>query len=212
MIVRGATSYKDIRTYNGTTYNTFKEACSARGLLNDDDEWYKTSEEATSWATAPQLRYLFTTILLFCDLQNERKFYEQNWRKMIDDIQHRLIEKNYPIEYQPTDIELQDTLLEELEEIFSKNGTNINNYNINNYNLPQRSIRSKIDNSNQFIQEELSYDMNSLDIEANNLYTLLNKEQRNAFHIIVESVLNNESKFYFISGHGGTEKHFYGIH
>jgi len=54
MIVKGATSYTDIRTYNGIVYETFKEACAARGLLIDDNEWYKTFEEATNWATAPQ--------------------------------------------------------------------------------------------------------------------------------------------------------------
>lgn len=84
MIVKGATDYKDIRTYNGTIYLTFKDACAARGLLKDDNEWYKTFDEAASWATAPQLRNLFSTMLLFCDLQDERKFYEQNWRKMFE--------------------------------------------------------------------------------------------------------------------------------
>ena len=54
MIVKGAMSYADIRTYNGIVYETFKEACAARGLLTDDNEWYKTFEEATNWATAPQ--------------------------------------------------------------------------------------------------------------------------------------------------------------
>lgn len=78
MIVTGATSYKDIRTYKGTVYQTFKEACAARGLLKDDNEWYKTFDEAANWATALQLRYLFTTILLFCDLQDENRFYTQN--------------------------------------------------------------------------------------------------------------------------------------
>jgi ATP-dependent DNA helicase PIF1 len=38
MIVRDATSYADIRTYNGTVYQSFKEACAARGLLTDDNE------------------------------------------------------------------------------------------------------------------------------------------------------------------------------
>ena len=33
MIVKGAKDYKDIRTYNGTVYSTFREACAARGLL-----------------------------------------------------------------------------------------------------------------------------------------------------------------------------------
>jgi hypothetical protein len=36
MIVKGAMSYKDLRTYNGIVYQTFKEACVARGLLKDD--------------------------------------------------------------------------------------------------------------------------------------------------------------------------------
>jgi hypothetical protein len=48
MIVTGATSYKDIRTYKGTVYQTFKEACAARGLLKDDNKWYKTFDEAAN--------------------------------------------------------------------------------------------------------------------------------------------------------------------
>jgi hypothetical protein len=42
MIVKGETSYEDIRTYNGTIYQTFKEACTSLGLLTD---------EAANWAT-----------------------------------------------------------------------------------------------------------------------------------------------------------------
>jgi len=67
MIVKGAKNYEDIRTYNGTTYKTFKEACAAHGLLNDDKEWYDTFNEAATWATAAQLRYLFLTMLVFCN-------------------------------------------------------------------------------------------------------------------------------------------------
>jgi hypothetical protein len=52
MIVKGATDYTDLRTYNGTIYQTFKEACAARGLLNDDNEWYKTFDEAAKWETS----------------------------------------------------------------------------------------------------------------------------------------------------------------
>ena len=81
MIVKGATSYNDIKTYNGIQYQTFKEACAARGLLNDDNEWYHTFEEAANWATASQLRYLFTTLLQFCNLKDEHRFYEKNWKK-----------------------------------------------------------------------------------------------------------------------------------
>ena len=33
MHIKGATSYRDLRTVGGTVYNTFKEACDALGLL-----------------------------------------------------------------------------------------------------------------------------------------------------------------------------------
>jgi len=165
MIVKGATDYKDIRTYNGTVYQTFKEACAARGLLNDDNEWYKTFDEAANWATASQLRYLFTTILLYCNLQDERKFYEKNWRKMIDDIERQLIARYYPVTYCPTEVELQDLLLEDLELILAKNGVTINNYN-----LPQRSIQYRSNMSNHLIQEELDYNIHYLEEEANKFY------------------------------------------
>ena len=38
MVVRGALSYDDVRTYEGIVYNTFREACQARGLIGDDSE------------------------------------------------------------------------------------------------------------------------------------------------------------------------------
>ena len=85
-------------------------------------------------ATASQLRHLFTTMLVFCNLQNERNFYEKNWIKIVDDIERQLVLKYHPIRYCPTEIELQDLLIEELEQIFYKNG-----FNRNNFNLPQKS-------------------------------------------------------------------------
>lgn len=33
MVVKGACSFEELRTYNRTTYKTFKEACASRGLL-----------------------------------------------------------------------------------------------------------------------------------------------------------------------------------
>jgi len=203
MIVKGATDYEEIRTYNGTVYQTFKEACAARGLLNDDNEWYNTFDEAANWATASQLRYLFTTILLYCNLQDERKFYEKNWRKMIDDIERQLIDRYYPVTYCPTEVELQDLLLEDLELILAKNGVTINNYN-----LPQRSLQYRSNMSNHLIQEELDYNIHYLEEQATKFYQQLNKDQKEAFHSIVNSVINKEPNFFFISGHGGTGKTF----
>jgi hypothetical protein len=36
LIVKGAESYESLRAYNTITYATFKEACNAHGLINND--------------------------------------------------------------------------------------------------------------------------------------------------------------------------------
>ena len=54
----------------------------------------------------------------------------------------------------------------------------------------------------------MNYDTHYLKEEANKLYLQLNTDQKEAFHQIVDSVLNNNPQFYFVSGHGGTGKTF----
>jgi type II secretory ATPase GspE/PulE/Tfp pilus assembly ATPase PilB-like protein len=66
----------------------------------------------------------------------------------------------------------------------------------------------QIDITNRLIQEEINYDTKYLQKEANKLYSQLNTEQRQAFHEIINTVLNNKAGFYFVSGHGGTGKTF----
>jgi hypothetical protein len=89
MVVKCATNYEDIRTYNGIVYQTFKEACAARGLLSDDKEWYNTFEEAANWATSSQLRHLFVIMLTYCEIKNEKEFFYKSWHKMVDDIEKK---------------------------------------------------------------------------------------------------------------------------
>jgi hypothetical protein len=75
MIVKGAKNYEDIRTYNGVLYQTFKEACAVRGLLDDDNEWYRTYQEATNWATSFELRNLFVIMLTYCQIKDKKEFF-----------------------------------------------------------------------------------------------------------------------------------------
>ncbi|XP_071699004.1 uncharacterized protein [Rutidosis leptorrhynchoides] len=71
-IVKGPRSFEDLRTVNGVLHPTFKDACFAYGLVNDDKEWTEAISEAKIWATGSQLRELFVTMLLFCNLTQPR--------------------------------------------------------------------------------------------------------------------------------------------
>ena len=65
-VVKGPTSFENLRTFGSITYPTFCEACLARGLLEDDGEWRQCLLEASVMQTGKQLRDLFATLLLFC--------------------------------------------------------------------------------------------------------------------------------------------------
>ncbi|PIA61360.1 hypothetical protein AQUCO_00300717v1, partial [Aquilegia coerulea] len=54
--VKGPRDYKDLKTYNNETYDTFKEACMARGLLDDDGEWDAELKYAGTWSSKPDLQ------------------------------------------------------------------------------------------------------------------------------------------------------------
>nr|CAG8536686.1 12222_t:CDS:2 [Entrophospora candida] len=55
-VVRGATSFENLRTVNGVLYNTFKEACAILGLLQNGEEWDQCLAEAAQVQTGSQLR------------------------------------------------------------------------------------------------------------------------------------------------------------
>ncbi|KAI9128702.1 hypothetical protein K1719_000185 [Acacia pycnantha] len=58
--VRGPKNYEDIRTINNVIYPTFREACYALGLLDDDNEYIDAIKEASLWASGNYLRLFFT--------------------------------------------------------------------------------------------------------------------------------------------------------
>ncbi|CAD6243026.1 unnamed protein product [Miscanthus lutarioriparius] len=138
LVVRGAQSYEDIRTFNGVLYPTFRLACCGRGLLGDDQEWYDAFDEAAAWATSSQLRKLFVTMLLFCEVNDENAFFEKVWKLMADDIQYRFREIIGNNQYQIPDVELRNHLIDDFASIFSSNGARIRDRN-----LPQKSNASE---------------------------------------------------------------------
>nr|GEX17864.1 hypothetical protein CTI12_AA222900 [Tanacetum cinerariifolium] len=82
-VVRGALSFTELKMVNKINSATFKAAYFAYGLLNDDKEWTHVIAEASFCAMTPQLRDLFVTILLFCDVSRPLKLWEENWRTIL---------------------------------------------------------------------------------------------------------------------------------
>lgn len=88
-IVKGVTSFEDIRTIDGMLYKSFKEACFALGLLDDDKEYIKGIEEASTWGSGYMCRKLFVMLLTSDSLSRPEVVWEQTWRFLSDDIYHK---------------------------------------------------------------------------------------------------------------------------
>ncbi|XP_020985850.2 uncharacterized protein LOC110274852 [Arachis duranensis] len=88
-LVKGPTCYEDIRTVDGTVYSTFRDACYARGLLDDDREYIDAIQEANNWGSGEYLRKLFATLLFSNSMTRPEYVWDNTWHILSDDILHR---------------------------------------------------------------------------------------------------------------------------
>jgi hypothetical protein len=86
---RGPTSFNDLLTVNNVKYNSYKDACFAMGLMNDDTQFIRAIKEASYWGTGTYLRSLFVALLLSSQLHKPGVVWDSTWEYLSDDIQHR---------------------------------------------------------------------------------------------------------------------------
>ncbi len=127
-VVCGATSFEDLCTIDGRVCATFKEACQARGLLENDQEWAQALEEASHWATGRQLRDLFASVLLFNEVINLGELWHHFADDLSDDLQARARRESRDRDLTLTTEQLHNIALHELEIILQRNGRSLRNF------------------------------------------------------------------------------------
>ena len=111
--VPGATSFDDLKTVDGVTLSSFKEACIVRHLLADDREWDSALAEATHHAMPKSIRKLFAIICVHCQPADPRKLWDTHLPAMTEDYMHDL--------QIPIDVAAQ-LALQEIDTILQDNG------------------------------------------------------------------------------------------
>ncbi|GBM32468.1 hypothetical protein AVEN_136044-1 [Araneus ventricosus] len=66
----GTISFDDLKTVDGIVCNTFQQACKMQGLLEGDQHWCDTLNEAIQTRAPFQLRLLFATICCFGEVND----------------------------------------------------------------------------------------------------------------------------------------------
>ena len=75
-----------MKVVGDVAFEEYKEACFARGLLDDEKEWHEAIEEPSYWATGRQLRRLFVIILVYCQVISPLKLWDHTWKFLAEDI------------------------------------------------------------------------------------------------------------------------------
>ncbi|XP_071739897.1 uncharacterized protein [Rutidosis leptorrhynchoides] len=138
------------REIDGTLHPTFKDACFAYGLINDDRDRTEAITEARLWASGAQLRDLFVTILLFCNVTKPLNLWEANWEALAEDIlykKHRLY--NFP-DLILSESQLRNYCLLEIQGILNKNGKSLADFP----DLPQPDPDLLTQLDNRLIRED----------------------------------------------------------
>jgi len=152
-VVKGPTSFVNLRTVEGVVHPTFQAACLARGLLQDDNEWQQCLEEAAVMQTGHQLRQLFATILKEnWPLKDPVALWDRFKENICDDIQHKLINKGFP---NPSPHQIYDYGLYLLEQILRGSGKELSNFPP----MPQPVEDWDQMNQNHLIAEQLAYNI-----------------------------------------------------
>jgi len=87
--VKGPMSYNEIKTVGNVKYDSFKEACFALGLLEDDKEFIDAINQVAVWGTTAYLRILFVALLISSQFSRPEVVWEKTWQHVSDDVLNR---------------------------------------------------------------------------------------------------------------------------
>lgn len=184
-LLLGATSYSDLRTVDGIVYDSYVKAAKALHLLDDDQEWKKTMEEASIFRMPVELRQLFAAILIHASPSDSKSLYDTFKTFMFEDFLRDHSE--YMAEQQA---------LKNIEEHLSVFGKSCSDFG-----LPSPTNAYAID-------DEIDTEMERSQGET--LVTMMNNEQCVAYNTIMNAVngQTQNGKCFFLSGAGGCGKTF----
>ncbi|PIA58111.1 hypothetical protein AQUCO_00500210v1 [Aquilegia coerulea] len=198
----GPSSFESLYSVDGIEHKTYREACIARGLLEDDNEWDKCLEEAVIMKTGHQVRRLFCLILTECNPSRPEILWEKNALKICDDLPYQLKTK-FGIQ-DPSDSDVCDYGLFLMNDYLLESGKTLSDFP--NMPLPCKTWNEIV--TNRLITEHQNFVYQGLYEKAQEKIARFNIEQLNAYTEITNSVRNDSGQVFFLSGPAGTGKTF----
>ncbi|PWZ10632.1 ATP-dependent DNA helicase PIF1 [Zea mays] len=184
-----ATSYVDLRTVDGVTLPTFREAAERRGLLESDNTLDDCLTERALFQMPSTLRRLFATILVYCEPSDMAVLWQNHLDVMSEDYQHRSQGKTH----------VEQMVLIDIRNMLQSMGKDIKTF-------PLPAIIDAYDDAIGTAREV--YEEESIEPVVGDvaLKDSLNEEQRAAYDKILSVVDTDQGGLFFVDGPGGTGK------
>ncbi|CAH1439952.1 unnamed protein product [Lactuca virosa] len=203
--VKGPKSFEEIRTVNGEEYSSFRDACYALGLLDDDKEYIDAIKEVSHSGSGFYLRFLFATLLMCNSMSKPEVVWENTWEYLADGILYNQRQRFKSPDLSLNEDQLKNLILFEIEQVLLRNNLSLKNYK----NMPIPDVDYVSSSNNRLIIEELDYDIPIMNTEFDRMFLALTNEQRHIFLDIMTAVKQNKGGVFFVYGYGGTGKTFF---
>uniref|UniRef100_A0A8D8YMS1 ATP-dependent DNA helicase n=2 Tax=Cacopsylla melanoneura TaxID=428564 RepID=A0A8D8YMS1_9HEMI len=194
-VVRGPESFVALRTVNGEVCPTFQEACQRSGLLENDDNWDKTLQEAALSEAPKRLRYLFAVMLSVCHVSQPLSLWENHKENLSEDILHnfRRLANDDSLGFSE---EIFNQALLEIQKLLRTLGQKkLSDFGLplpqNQIEAPRNVEQYNLGELNRYVQENESK---------------LTSEQRKVYDEVLQSVQNVSGRLFFLDAPGGTGK------
>ncbi|XP_057734536.1 uncharacterized protein LOC130949970 [Arachis stenosperma] len=198
---KGCQRFADICSVCGIVYDTFKEACYAQGLLQDDREFIDAINEASSWASPNYIRRLFAMLLMSNNMVCPDMVWEQCWQHCADDMMFdrthnlalwrssvMLTSSIMGLGFEHSADKIKSTILAEIEKLLQPNGRTLKEFT----DMSFPNLVDSIEPPGTIFFDKLSF----------------NKTVRVAYNTIFNAVSHGIGGFFFVYGYGGIGKTF----
>ncbi|XP_071695071.1 uncharacterized protein [Rutidosis leptorrhynchoides] len=200
--VKGPTCFEDIRTVNGILYDTFKEACYALGLLDDDREYVASIKETHAWASGEFCQSLLVSLITIDSLSFLNRVWNETRDLLSDDLHHECpphVSTNDEAELKKV---LYNLALSKIERMLNSSGSTLKNI----HNMPFPDYEFINYTCNILIDDEMAYDRETLEQDLERYLSIMTVVQRTVYDQIIDAVLVDAGGLLFLYGYGGAGK------
>ncbi|XP_054723407.1 uncharacterized protein LOC129233404 [Uloborus diversus] len=187
--VRGPTSFSYLKTVSNVEYPTFKAACMAMGLLEDDKQWQYTIEEAILSSSSFKLRELFSVILVFCHPSDPRSLWEKYKDSFSEDIQFQ-----HERQLQDSALSTKDKAYNQCLILIEDTVQTLGGQRLMDYGLPQPE-RFETNLQNREYMRETNFDLEDLKKKVHNAEASLTGEQSSVYQKVLNSLESGDGLY-----------------